>query len=823
MYRFVIFSLLFAISNLSTVGAEELPSQRKKRTERDAPAVQLLMPGFRVRTLPLDLTNLVNLQYRPDGKLVALAYNGNIYLCTDTNGDGLEDHAELFWQGKGKVSAPVGMDLAPAGSPWGDAVFFCVRGKVMMVADQDHDGRAEVEKVLAEGWPLARAGVDTTSIYFDPKDGAVYFGLGVRWYDNAFELDRDGVAHNDLTSERGAILRISPDFKSREKLCTGVRWPICLRRNELGDLFCTDQEGATWLPNGNPFDELLVIEKGRHYGFPPRHPKHLPNVIDEPSVFDYGPQHQSTCGFRFNDGSFGPAWWKGDALVTGEARGKIWRTKLVKSTSGYVATTQLLACVNQLAVDVTQTPRHSLLVATHSGSPDWGTGPEGKGTILEIYPEASPAPQAVVAFYEAPEKLRVCFDLPVVPDSFSKETTRLEHGEFVRAGDRYESIWPGYEAIKHQLSQPVITVPVTGLTVASDRRSVLISVPAQTASDQFALTLGQHDLDVSLTGVKAEWKGADGSIWQGWLPHLDLTVARELTAQSAMHAPFWQAVKQPGSLHLETRLDLWHLLRPTIQPGAALDYAYQKETALLELQSPSGSFKTKLGNEPVMDSKLGQITHDTHLSFISQSASTVLLDIQLTVTGDQAAGLELSWSTEEDARPRALPLHRMVLPWRQDPPPPDLAKLASGRPELLGGDWQRGKTVFLGEKALCAKCHTAHGVGSKTGPDLSNLIARDYASVLRDISDPSATLNPDYLTYDITLKDGRQFPATMRAVENGKTILGLGIGAEITVESSDIVKREATKHSLMPAKLNEALDVESFRNLMTFLLTAPAK
>ena len=99
-----------------------------------------------------------------------------------------------------------------------------------------------------------------------------------------------------------------------------------------GDLFCTDQEGATWVPNGNPFDELLHIQRGRHYGFPARHPTYVPNVIDEPSTFDYAPQHQSTCGFNFNepvraDGpTFGPAAWAGDAIVTGYSRGKLYRT-----------------------------------------------------------------------------------------------------------------------------------------------------------------------------------------------------------------------------------------------------------------------------------------------------------------------------------------------------------------------------------------------------------------------------------------------------------------------------------------------------------------
>ena len=61
----------------------------------------------------------------------------------------------------------------------------------------------------------------------------------------------------------------------------------------------------TWVPNGNPFDELLHIQTGRHYGFPPRHPKWLPDVIAEPSVWDYAPQHQSVCGFRFNGPSPG--------------------------------------------------------------------------------------------------------------------------------------------------------------------------------------------------------------------------------------------------------------------------------------------------------------------------------------------------------------------------------------------------------------------------------------------------------------------------------------------------------------------------------------
>ena len=168
-----------------------------------------------------------------------------------------------------------------------------------------------------------------------------------------------------------------------------MRFTCALAFNRHGDLFATDQEGATWLPNGNPFDELLHIERGKHYGFPPRHPKHLPDVHRRARVFEYGPQHQSTVGMVFNDGvnggpHFGPAHWAGDALVCGESRGKLWRTKLAKTPLGYVAQNHLIACLSLLTVDACVTPQGDLVVACHSGPPDWGTGPAGEGRLFKI-------------------------------------------------------------------------------------------------------------------------------------------------------------------------------------------------------------------------------------------------------------------------------------------------------------------------------------------------------------------------------------------------------------------------------------------------------
>jgi len=75
-------------------------------------------------------------------------------------------------------------------------------------------------------------------------------------------------------------------------------------------------------------------------------------------------------------------------------------------------------------------------------------------------------------------------------------------------------------------------------------------------------------------------------------------------------------------------------------------------------------------------------------------------------------------------------------------------------PELEGGDWERGRKIFFGDAVGCYKCHQIHGEGGTIGADLSNLIYRDYASVLRDITEPSAAINPEHISYNVELKDG---------------------------------------------------------------------
>ncbi|MFT4638840.1 MAG: putative heme-binding domain-containing protein [Verrucomicrobiales bacterium] len=775
-----------------------------------------LLPGITAEPLLIDLPNCNNVLYRHDCKLIALGYAGDLFLLSDTDNDGAEDKVELFWESAGRITGQIGMDLAPKGSPHGNAVFLAAKGKILMIADQDGDDRAEIVQTLAEGWPPARAGVDVTGLTVNPRDGSVWFGLGVRLYNDAYEIEETGTAQNDLSGERGSILRIAPDFKSREKICTGIRWPIALRFNPLGDLFCTDQEGATWLPNGNPYDELLHIQPGRHYGFPPRHPKHLPNVIDEPSVFDYGPQHQSACGMNFNEPVnggpvFGPSWWRGDALVVGESRGKLYRTKLVKTEVGYVAHNEIFACLGMLAIDACVSPGGELRVCTHSGDPDWGTGPKGKGQIWRVrYDSSSSTPQPVMAWRSSPEEVRVAFD-GTLPAELVFAGTTIHAGPNSRAGDRFETMRPPYEVVKRQVTEGRRAVTVLGAEPKADQLSIRTESISERTS--FSIDLTDQSLQASANGVSATWK--DRETVTEWFPHVDLTVCRDFMQPSGQHATIFARMESPGTLTLKTQLDLWQMLHPKVQKDAQLDYQYSPETVTVTFASTTGPLSIKWGNK-FQTSSRGHVTHDLSLTVTPLKDRWLPIELTLEHAGGTAPQLTAFWSTTEDRRQRAFPTRRFLQPW-VTPSEPSSAWVPA-RPETQGGHWAKGKALFFGQRALCSTCHQHEGQGIHIGPDLSQLPFRDHDSVLRDIREPSANINPDYPTHEVTLTSGETLIAVAIIQTDGNVRLGIGPGTAKIVRKTDIAQSRPLAHSLMPAGLTETLSTEERRDLMTFLL-----
>jgi putative heme-binding domain-containing protein len=793
------------------------------------PPVQMLVPGFAVRELPVKLKNVNNLVYAPDGRLFAFGYNGHVWQLADTDNDGLEDKATVFWDNtKGEILQTVGMAWGPGG------LYIPNKGRILRLRDTGK-GYGELETVFSDWKPPARFGgtsIDSLGITVD-KEGNIYFGLCADDWVAAYRVDeKTDKSQYRRQSERGSIVKVSADGKTKEVLCSGLRFTVGLAINKEGDLFCTEQEGATWLPNGNPLDELLCIEKGRHYGFPPRHPKYLPDVIDEPSVFDYAPQHQSACGFRFNDPTaagkwFGPAWWKHDAIVAGESRGKIWRTKLVRSVPGYVAQNQLIACLGMLTVDATPTPRGDLVVACHSGAPDWGTGPNGEGKLFQISYQHTNTPQPVLAWNVSPTEMRVTFDRPLDPLQLRNlaRQTKITMGKYATAGDRFEILRPGYRVVQDELATPRYELPVLYATLSPDSRTLALNTSPRNSAVNYAIALPgvgrsagkdelpQHaaiDLLTDLTGVEAEWRG-EKTNWSGWLPHPDWQVARELTINSAEHRALWQSITDKGTLKLRGQLDLWQMLRAATQPGSKLDYEYPPENVTVIFRATSPLKLSSPKARRVSD-------NESHVT--AQSARNQWVPFELTITG-RAPILLVSWRTDEDPRFRPLPLRRVLLPWAKPYDPDSFESAPRETPEIAGGNWQRGKEIFFSDRAACYKCHTVRGEGGKIAPDLSNLVHRDYASVMKDIQQPSAAINPDAVSYNLHLKDGDVVTGVPLKESATEMVLGDVNGKPVTIPRDRIAESKASSVSLMPEGLLQGMSEQQVKDLMTFLLRPP--
>lgn len=510
--------------------------------ETDAPVVQMLVPGFRADELPVKVSNLNNIEYAPDGRLFAGGYDGRFHVMRDTDGDGLEDKLDTF--------APETSDNYPVGMVVKDGMpHVLLSDEIVRFRDTDHGGIPDKRETVAKGWddPALR---DDPLLMHRRVDSAMALAAGPHddWYvtmgsanpGNGYwqkaegdvwapDAVKTGAPAYSPAKRCGCLLRITKDGKV-EQLASGLRYIMSLQWDRHGELFATDQEGATWLPNGNPFDELLHLQTGRHYGFPPRHPKLLPDVVDEPSVWDFAPQHQSTCGFRFNGPAkgrprFGPEFWAHDAIITGESRGKLWRTSLAKTSAGYVASTQLFAALGILVTDCAISPRGDLVVCCHSGPPDWGKGPTHEGKLFKIRHVDAGVPQPVLACAEDERTTMIGFDRALERSEWQDLAgrIRIEGGSQVAAGDRFEAIRPGYAVVRAQMAQGRYRVPVESAKIGEDGRSLVIRTAPRREAFSYAVTLDVPrrepgipqsqaiDLGHGLNGLKAEWKGEDGA------------------------------------------------------------------------------------------------------------------------------------------------------------------------------------------------------------------------------------------------------------------------------------------------------------------------
>ena len=287
--------------------------------------------------------------------------------------------------------------------------------------------------------------------------------------------------------------------------------------------------------------------------------------------------------------------------MTGYSRGKLYRTQLVKTDAGYVARNQLLACLNMLTVDGCVAPDGSLVVACHSGGPDWGSGPTGKGKLYKISYTDQEHPQPVLVWPAGPREVRVEFDRPVDPQLLRDvlAQTKITAGKFVRAGDRFESLWPrlrgragarrrrrGSTCRSTRRNSRPTAARWSSRPTRSRRRCTTRSRcpawagPTKDSEGRHCRSTPQIDLDFDLSGVEATWKSKDGkTAWTGWLPSLDLARVADVHRRQRPHDALWKAMKKPGELTLKTQA---RTSTDMLRPGGAARLEDRLRTARRE-------------------------------------------------------------------------------------------------------------------------------------------------------------------------------------------------------------------------------------------------
>lgn len=309
------------------------------------------------------------------------------------------------------------------------------------------------------------------------------------------------------------------------------------------------------------------------------------------------------------------------------------------------------------------------------------------------------------------------------------------------------------------------------------------------------------DAAYDLSGVEVSWRepDADEPSWVGWWPHFDPTISRTLTAGSVAHGRGFERSRRPGELSLRAWV--------TLPEGQHT----------IRVRSDSPIVEAALGGEPAEPEAEGREAR------LVGAGGDQPLELLLTLrTGDtpKPPALAVTDSTADDPAERPLAREQIAVPWSPGPPPP-AAEPPPVPPALTGGDPARGEAVFFSDEARCSACHKFRGRGGDVGPDLGQPPRRDAASILRDINDPSAVINPDYLPFTVALKDGRVAVGVVRA-EGADSIRVLNTNAKSeTFPRAEIADLQPSRTSIMPVGLTGALGEARLRDLIAYLASDP--
>jgi putative heme-binding domain-containing protein len=178
--------------------------------------------------------------------------------------------------------------------------------------------------------------------------------------------------------------------------------------------------------------------------------------------------------------------------------------------------------------------------------------------------------------------------------------------------------------------------------------------------------------------------------------------------------------------------------------------------------------------------------------------------------GDVAPGHWQWLSTHDDAklRERAIQLGHAMHKDRQE-----ILQQYQSALEMQG-DAASGKKIF---QKICANCHQLQGQGFAIGPNLAAMRNRGSEAVLSNVLMPNAEVNPQFINYIVTTKEGRAFSGIIAEESASSITLQRAENARDTILRIDIDQMRSTGMSLMPEGIEKDIDLQGMADLLTFL------
>jgi uncharacterized repeat protein (TIGR03806 family) len=137
----------------------------------------------------------------------------------------------------------------------------------------------------------------------------------------------------------------------------------------------------------------------------------------------------------------------------------------------------------------------------------------------------------------------------------------------------------------------------------------------------------------------------------------------------------------------------------------------------------------------------------------------------------------------------------------------------------LAGDPRRGREVFLNNaSAQCKTCHRLDGAGEPVGPDLSKIGAKySRAELLREVVEPSRTVDPKYATYAVETKAGQVFAGMVVSKTDREVVLRNASVQEVRIPAGEVEEMVPVPRSLMPEMLLRDLTAQQAADLLEYL------